>query len=251
MTEHWNGTTWHATPNPATACCGITSLSGNKESGIWAADAGGNLYHWVSGAWTLVYTPSGIGGDSLGYVVAFSPTEVWELWDTYHRRDGTLAVKAIHWNGTQARVYTLPADPGTTLPYAIGGDSPSDIWVVGRTNVSHNGTKSYAVHFDGKTWSLQDPPYHGGNHELNAIAATSPTDVWAVGSTWVAGVREPLEEHWNGTRWTKHEGPDLTTAAELLGVTAIPGTSDFWAIGASFPRPNQEFFKTLALHCCG
>ncbi len=58
-------------------------------------------------------------------------------------------------------------------------------------------------HWNGSQWSIYpDPAAETETVSLRAIAADSPSDVWVVGG--VEGARQPLIQHWNGSRVTPH-----------------------------------------------
>jgi hypothetical protein len=62
---------------------------------------------------------------------------------------------------------------------------------------------------------------------LSGVDGSSPTDVWAVGG---AG-REPLIEHWDGTRWKRVATASGTNAPEFLDDVAAISPDDAWAVG--------------------
>ncbi len=89
-------------------------------------------------------------------------------------------------------------------------------------------------------------------HQFNAIAPASATNVWAVGDRWdgsepgLVGPVYNLEQHWNGSAWSEYGGPNPTTTNTLNGVSAVPNSSTFWAVGSTGITPK----RTLILRCC-
>jgi hypothetical protein len=84
------------------------------------------------------------------------------------------------------------------------------------------------------------------------VAAISPTDALAVGyGPSASGATVTVAVVWNGTSWTKVSTPDPGGAGddELLGVAAVPGSTDAWAVGSSVD--SQATIKTLVLYWDG
>jgi hypothetical protein len=84
-------------------------------------------------------------------------------------------------------------------------------------------------------WNISPTPNTGvADSYLNAVAMVSASDAWAVGYSYSAnGVTQALIEQWNGTSWSVVSSPNAGSAANYLyALTAVPGTSTLWAVGA-------------------
>src|SRR5262249_18433251 len=135
----------------------------------------------------------------------------------------------------------------------IGGDSPSDIWVVGvRFTGSTSPANAWAVHWNGNGWTHENPPAYGYDRIPNAVAVSSARDVRVVGSR-EARENLPFEYRWNGVSWNTSSGPLPASARSgyLNGITAIPGTDQFWAVGQGTTRRGGTGENvSIILHCC-
>ena len=67
----------------------------------------------------------------------------------------------------------------------------------------------------------------------SGVSAASADDVWAVGNTVDdEDVAHALIKHWNGQRWTRTPGPDVSDRADLyLNDVAAIAPDDAWAVG--------------------
>jgi hypothetical protein len=139
-----------------------------------------------------------------------------------------------------------PSPGGQASLVAVSADSASDAWAVG----SYDGTeKNLYLHWTNGAWTQVPGP---NNSTLTGVVAISPDDALAVGyAAGSPGGPVTLALHWNGTSWAKVATPDPggTNGDELMGVTAIPGTTDAWAVGQYLDA--QSRWKTLILYWNG
>ena len=190
-------------------------------------------------SWTIVPSPNPGSANSIGGLVAFSPTEIWGVGSTssssYEGCHGrTLAAR---WNGSAfVEVQATPTSMCASVN-GVAGRSTSDIWAVGNTN---NGRDTHLRHFDGTTWTtvagafIEVPPSGGRRQRstgLNSVTALSGTDVWAVGGAEYADfLNNTLVEHWNGQTWSLV--PAAAASGSVLRGVAAVGPSDIWAVGS-------------------
>ena len=139
-----------------------------------------------------------------------------------------------------------PSPGGQASLVAVSADSASDAWAVGSYD---GGEKNLYLHWAGGAWNKVAGP---GNSTLTGVAAISPGDALAVGYG-PGSVGGPVTTglHWNGQSWAKVATPDPggTNGSELLGIAAIPGSADAWAVG-QYLDP-QSRWKTLILRWKG
>ncbi len=59
---------------------------------------------------------------------------------------------------------------------------------------------------------------------------------------------QTLIEHWDGSSWSIVSSPNPAGVNDLSAVTAVPGTSDAWAVGYDQTSPNP--YNTLTEFYC-
>jgi hypothetical protein len=120
--------------------------------------------------------------------------------------------------------------------------SPDDVWAVGtlmaRTDADHQ--EPLIEHWDGRRWSVAQNAQFPieTDPEGEAIAAAAPNDIWILGLDYPVvnggSISRDLYEHWDGSRWSLFEGPQVidpavgTAAVQVLSVDA---SGDVWAVG--------------------
>jgi hypothetical protein len=200
---------------------------------------------------SLVQSPNPGTSNTLGGLVAFSPSEIWAVgtassssYTGCHGR--TLTAR---WDGVRFVEVPALATPMCASVNGAAGSSTADIWAVGSTN---NGRDTHLRHWNGSAWSavagatIALPPSGGRQHRttgLNGVAAISAQDVWAVGKAQYADFsRRALIEHYNNGSWQLVPGP-TDSGSVLNGISAL-GSASLWAVGAAGGR-------TLATHWDG
>ena len=265
---HWTGVPglgggWNApqapVPSPLYSVFMVSATEG------WAVGAGGSIFHYFGGAWTVF--PSPVPGKNLRSVYMISPTEGWAVGD-----DGTI----IHY---AAGTWTGPVGPGTTtsnlvsvfmvgstegwavglggallhysggvwtaLPISLVPTSPvsqldfhsayyntaADGWVVGTAGV--------ILHFDGSNFGTVTSPTLNNFTSISfgppLTGPINPNDGWAVGNSSTAMPFEPTIYHWNGFMWTK--GISIGTTNDLNSVFMV-NSGDVWSVGGG-PRASS------------
>jgi hypothetical protein len=100
----------------------------------------------------------------------------------------------------------------------------------GRNGEGHY--SSFALHFDGVSWSVIPTVNPGARgNVLYAVVAVASDDVWAVGQkVGHAGPDQPLVEHWDGLCWSEVSAASIGAAStQLIAVAATP--DDIRAVG--------------------
>jgi hypothetical protein len=203
----------------------------------------------------IVPSPSPGTSNTVGGLVAFSPTDVWGVgtassssYSGCHGRTLTTRFNAAA--GAFGEVTETPAPtPICAAVNAAAGNSTSDIWAVGSANSQRD---PHVRHWNGSTWTpgpgatIPVPPSGGRRLHttaLNAVAALAPNNVWAVGKAAFADFStHTLIEHFDGTNWQLVDGSTASGSA-LNGISAL-GPTDIWAVGAGAGA-------TLAMHYNG
>ncbi|MBV8357616.1 MAG: hypothetical protein JO189_06725 [Deltaproteobacteria bacterium] len=73
----------------------------------------------------------------------------------------------------------------------------------------------------------------GQDNVLAAISAASFTDAWSVGTYYPgsSGVLATLAHHFDGTRWTAYQLPNVGMQENALLAVSMPSPNDAWAVG--------------------
>ena len=205
--------------------------------------------------WRVAPSPNG-GTDlnSLSDVDIVSPNDVWAVGyytvvdGTYHRYQAM----AQHWDGTSWSLITVPLAGYESELSSISPLSSSDIWAVGYSKESATGAlRTYALHWDGSTWTQVSSPNFQYNSYLDAVAAVSPDAVWAVGgATNQNGTTgATLVLFWDGTSWASVSSPNPDVYNSLKSVTAN-SVDDMWAAGVTENTdPQAQLERTFTIHC--
>jgi hypothetical protein len=276
LIEHFTGKSWAVipSPNPFTgpgADDELNTVGGTSARDLWAAGfafdgsnlAQGLFEHFNGTTWQAAPPLAAPGIPDFAAVSAVSPADVWAVGTALTAIDSTLAA---HWNGHTWQVVTTPCLSGTKIILQENGCHQSNNELTGVTAVAANNvwasgfeTESsdfhvpYALHWDGKTWSLIKTPNAGtgpGNagSSLFAITALSASDVWAVGHSQNGnGTITTLTEQFNGSTWSlvPSPNPGLLGVDTLFGVTGTGGRQLF-AVGSD-EQSGQCCARTLAL----
>lgn len=224
LTEHWDGTSWHAVPSP----------NGQTGPGNQVGQTGSNLNSvvpvasndvWAVGAVDLSQFNTGVGLQTL--------IEHWDgsRWSIVPSPDGTPfhVLSETDPNGLLLQ--------GRNELRGIAAVSANDIWAVGSTNSSsfyaYNGYNNSQAsplveHWDGNKWSITPVPNLPPNAVLNAITAIAPDNVWAVGTTLQKNDQGAFIAHWDGHQWNIAQ---KLAEAGYLGSISASGANDIWAAG--------------------
>jgi|GEM_PF-577843 len=237
-----------------TALPAVTTLPNTAISGTVAPaqrpDALGNC----GPSWSVV--PSRSEG-TLNSVAAISRSDVWTVGYTAGSPSRTLIQ---HWNGKDWS--TIPSPNVGTEDNRLNGVaalSANDVWAVGYYGDGPS-SKTLTLHWDGKEWKVVSNPDVGtrGN-ALQAVTAISSNDVWAVGRSGLCSaenspcVTKTLTLHWNGTRWSHVQSPNIGTSSNSLSSIAATSKNDVWAVGSYVKEAGAEWrtMRALFLHWDG
>jgi hypothetical protein len=252
---HWNGSSWQTIAPPSGVTGELRAVTRDRVGGAWAVGDDGHGHALVlrctETACARVAVPQPAAVAHLRGVRSFSTGDVWAVGDS---GNSTLIE---HWNGASWSVVFSPnPDPDVNVLNAVGGVGPDDVWAVGRKGRNKAdtgippGTRTLAVHWNGKSWSAVATPNRGDQDSLTGVAAIGSGNVTAVGTFQdVAGGGEDqtLGVHWNGASWATLATGNVGTADNLLkGAAPIPGTLRVWAVGDHLTAGGGPV-KTLVL----
>jgi len=246
LAEEWNGSAWNAvsTPNVGTGNNLLMSVAELSGTDAWAVGYSTGAVrqnlaeHWDGTSWSVVPAPNvGLGANSLLGVAGSAPNDVWAV--GYSTAASGFQTLIEHFDGTSWSVVPIPpAGPVDNVLTAVTTSGPTDAWAVGYQTTAGGQYQALVEHWDGTAWSVASlPAPTDGVDVLRGVAASSPTDVWAVGSRLepVSGNYVSFTLHWDGTIWTPTYPASGPT--QLRAVTTVPGTGQWWAVGAVTPDP--------------
>jgi len=224
---------------------------------------------WNGKKWSRIPVPGLTTGqyatNALFGVQALSPSDVWVVGEALDRQ-GRSRTLVERWNGTHWTI--MPAPP--TTAHAISLLTPSFGWIAGqfRTRpdaqwrqsswrtvrtplarealfndvLTESRSSAWGVGQDATTGTPLIEQFRKGSGwtvastgttdagRLESVAEATPGDAWAVGLDSTSS-NHNLLIHWDGTSWEPAAGPLVPDFPELLSVTAVPGTDEFWAVG--------------------
>ena len=254
---HWNGTQWSVvhTPNPAAGSdlFGVAAVSTNDvwATGLVDQTSNGAFYdtlveHWNGTSWKIVPSPSSPDeADNLQSVSVVSANNIWAVGTINAGFPGSVS-EIEHWNGSIWSMVTPPNSGQNSALTSVAAISAKNIWAVGTAN-----SQTLVEHYDGTAWSVVSSPNIGTVSDyLASVTVVSPSDIWAVGNYInSSSIYQTLIEQWNGTSWNVVHSPDAGTANNILsGVSAVPNSSQIWAVGAHGPTFTN--YKTLTEFYC-
>jgi hypothetical protein len=251
-----SGTWRYSTVGAAPPLADPRDLSVLSAADVWVVgDVAGGVaalaLHWNGSSWSSrpPPVPSGASGVQLNRVEAIRGTNK-VIAVGYYAKSSHFYPYAVLWTGSKWQVMTAPPSPQGEFDGVVVL-SPSSAWAVGNTDPSLVYPKSLIEHWNGTRWQLVSTPNTAFGNFLISVDARSSKDVWAAGYTTSAKGFGTLAMHWNGLRWSlaatanPYSGFD-----ELFGISYVPGTSTFWAVGTQGPaRPAALGEHTLTERC--
>jgi len=159
---------------------------------------------------------------------------------------------AERWDGTKWTALSTPNPTGAISSQltSVKCSSTTSCIAVGQYNTLAAVTKTLAMRWDGKRWSIMSTPNAPGSavSVLTGVACASSTSCFAVGSFFVSTMDTSntltLVEQWNGTTWSIVASPNQPLALDsaLTSVTCASTTFCF-AVGS---YDTQLVTSTLA-----
>ena len=184
--EHWNGRTWRlvSSPNVDPRDNELRDVAALSPDDAWAVGrywTRSLILHWDGKRWSYVPSPNR-RATSLRAVVPVAPDDVWAFGTTYSDIGGIGPRYgiAMHWNGRDWRVVSLPelhAEFGL-LAAAVAG--PHDVWTVWDTG--QGVPNAVVLRWDGSGWRRGPVPDFGPQGGLIALSALPTGQLWATGT---------------------------------------------------------------------
>ena len=238
LSEHWDGTTWHALTIRGPRYSGLNALS--CPAAVNCVAVGFSRYgtleeEWNGTAWTKTVSPGPVGSieANLSSVSCVAVNRCMAV-GYYLNAASTWLTLTESWNGTTWTLLTSP-DPSELAGSELAGVSCPDMnscVAIGQSFDSTGDSFTLAEIWDGNTWALIASPNSASGSEdvLNAVSCLSSSQCTAVGQ--YAALDEstpPLIEAWNGTQWNLVAGVVGNGELESIGCT---GVSTCMAIGS-------------------
>jgi hypothetical protein len=243
FTERFNGNSWSGVPVTGQYLAAVRALSKTDVWSVGTKDVAGFTrtlaQHFDGSAWHSVPTPNANNSDNVFNAIAgTSSSDLWAVGDYFDPNNHATLSLAEHWNG---RSWSLVPTQDVALQNVLLGAyaaAPNDVWAVGfHDNVG--GTKGGVLieHWDGVRWRAVDAPSTPFTAFSALIAAdgSSPTDVWAVGDGVLKGssTSATLSVHWDGSRWSYVQSPNVGMQSNVLLGVASDGAGMAVAVGSS------------------
>jgi hypothetical protein len=273
---HYDGVSWKVIPSPNVANANnlVRKISADSPTDAWAIGystdlTSGNtaplMMHWNGVKWKIV-TPYNLGEpySVLIGVKAFDPSSVYTIGDFATDQAGSfLKPQGAHYTGAWTLDPMSAMGTGSSPVNAMAAFSAKNMWALGDF---YDGTnfQTLAEHWNGSTWKIIASPDPGGpegsgdNTVLFGAAAVTANNAWGVGLYFDGVLWQTYTMEWTGAKWVSVTSPDYGGADayynQLVGASAIPGTTDVWAVGdhgATAGSNNNVPSKTLILkfHC--
>jgi hypothetical protein len=244
----------------------LNAVAAVSARNVWAVGCSGTCHgrdslvlHWNGRSWAKIASPNPDAGlDELTGVSAVSASNVWAVGYGCSTA-GCSAFKTliVHWNGKKWSTVTSP-DPSTVsnLLYGVTAVSATDVWAAGSATPDDSTlpATSLVLHWNGRKWSrVHSPTASGASTTLYGVSAASATDVWAVGNACI-GCGAPgmtgdtFTVHWNGTKWSRVDGPGPSTGYNILFGVKTLGPDNAWAVGDT---PSSSGIEALIGHWNG
>jgi len=260
LAEHWDGTSWTvvSTPNPGPLGNSLISVAANSPTDVWAVgqykvNTSGVFAtlteHWDGSSWTAFASPNAGFSSSLDGVVANGARNVMAS-GAYNCNTGICQTLTERWNGTKWKIIPSPNVNANSNPLnTITSNSGSDVWALGDyyTGSTFN---TLAEHWNGTAWSIV-PSANMGFTAIIGSAAVNTDDVWGVGEWQNGSIFQPYSMNWSGAAWSTVIPPSVGASGSIFqGASAIPRTTNVWAVGASLNSDTSPHVTLIEkFHC--
>ena len=190
-------------------------------------------------AWSLVGTAAGAAYGDVAAVSCPTSTVCFAV-GTADRPHG-VGQLAQRWDGSKWTAQATPNPTGAISSQFTGVvcTSTTSCIAVGQYNTLATVTKTLAMRWDGKRWSILSSPNAPGSavSVLAGVACASSTSCFAVGGYFVTTSDTTSEltlvEQWNGTTWSIVTSPNQTFALDSsLTSVACPTAAVCVAVGS-------------------
>lgn len=219
---HWNGTRWSVARrwhegSLAQEFTGVTAL-GPRD--VWAfggpgAFPGLGTWHFNGTSWTKVTSGPGAGVVSAS---ALSSSNIWAIGSISSPQDSI-----VHYLGTTWRQAHASALSGLQFS-GITATGAGQVWAAASKPGTGSPNTAYVVRLRSGAWTRLRPPWR---LDLIKIAGDGRGGAWmtaiGTGSGWIVHLSA-------AGRWSRVRAG---SAATMLGITRIPGTSSLWGAGST------------------
>ena len=225
---------WCAAPNALANTFYGTSISSLAANDVWSA--GPQVTHWNGSTWSTSFTPAS-PQDSLRSIVEIAPDDIWVVGE--QQTSGMPShILTLHWNGSNWQSIAAPDEAvgGKNSLVAVSATAANDVWAVGFIVPLKGPIAPLIEHWNGSKWSITRLSV-SASLQLSSVKALASNDVWAVGYEYgiQAGknVIQPVTEHWNGSKWSSVDNPDLKASGggSLYNING-ESANDLWAVGS-------------------
>jgi hypothetical protein len=213
---------------------GVSSVSADSASNVWAADLGAPIVlRLTKTGWSPRSVAIGEDEVSIAGVVATGRSSAWALAEDITTRRSY----AYHYDGKTWQRTRIPYAPDADSQVGIvSGTSDASIWALTFTGKAQTPA---AFHYNGSSWVLTRFPASVGRDQPLQILAESRSDAWVtLGSARPA----PVLLHWNGAHWRRVTGRLPHDA--LLGALSSDGHGGLWL-------PAADGVHEVMLHYAG
>ncbi|MEV6160290.1 hypothetical protein AB0L53_59155 [Nonomuraea sp. NPDC052129] len=236
-TAHWDGQRWsYPQPSGLQEDQTFTDVSIDRGRAVLIGEEGDTSFavEWAGGRFGKRAVVSGRFA-----AVTARRDQVWVVGAAL--RDGCSAIRPAVWHASPGTGYaemTVPDVPGGYLSQ-VWQISEDDVWAVGGIGGEEaplfgcqaveediEQSEPLVMHWDGSSWRREIVP--GGAGPLGSVTAFGPDDVWAIGPDRGDAM---VALHFNGRAWAREYA--YARRLDRLAVTAIPGTSQLWAVGTA------------------
>jgi len=223
LIEHWNGRSWSLQPTHALARLKshlpytVTSVAALAPDDVWVLGTPGSnssdvYVHWNGSSWTSYRGPNispHYGSAAMQVITTDRRGHVWAA-GGWMRRYGEAGLPGggtvERWNGRQWEVSGLGAwrKPITT----VAPVAPNDIWAITGGSFTTAGTYGISpvevLHWNGRTWEVKLSSGRANVVDPFGLVALSADDAYVIGTNTTT--RQPVIDHWDGTRWRSVPG---------------------------------------------
>ena len=236
LVERWNGSTWNrvSTPNHRGEHNELNDVEVAPNGDVWAVGHRSRLsmeaivLRYNGSDWKLVRSPS--PGVELTEFSAVDVTPNGTVYAVGSRWDRDRVYHSVIARRRAGRWKVIPKVGGTLLHDVVAVGN-RNVWAVGQ-RVKDGVSRTFILHYDGERWtSVPSPNVNQRFHILRGVTAVGSHDLWAVGSYFGDRRRtQPLILHFDGSRWTVADVPDVAEDADLYAVSAA-ASDDAVAVG--------------------